>query len=77
MSSTKYPLIMFKVEIMLSNKQTGRTMFCIGLDDVHKFTGDQRLIVGKENYCGYRSQAVPLSRYAESVIKKGVDLSSV
>ena len=77
MSNIKYPLVMFKVEIILSGNKTGNTMFCLGLDDVHKFTDNQRINVGKENYNGYRSQAIPLSRHAELVIKKGVETLSV
>ena len=77
MSNIKYPLVMFKVEILISGNEKGRTMFCLGLDDVHKFTDSQRIIVGKENYNGYRSQAIPLSRHAESVIRKGVGSLSV
>ena len=77
MSNIKYPLVMFKVEIILSGNKKGNTMFCLGLDDVHKFTDAQRINVGKENYNGYRSQAIPLSRHAESVIKKGVETLSV
>ena len=77
MSNIKYPLVMFKVEIILAGNKTGRTMFCLGLNDVHKFTDSQRIIVGKEDYNGYRSQAIPLSRYTESVIKKGVETLDV
>ncbi len=77
MSNIKYPLVMFKVEIILSGNQTGNTMFCLGLDDVLKFTESQRIRVGKEIYNGYRSQAIPLSKHAESVIKRGVEALSV
>jgi len=77
MSNIKYPLVMFKVEIILSGNKTGNTMFCLGLDDVHKFTDYQRINVGKENYSGYRSQAIPLSRHAESVIRRGVETLNV
>ena len=77
MSDGKYPLVMFKVEIILTENRKGNTMFCLGLDDVHKFTNDQRIEVGDENYSGYRSQAISLSRHAESVIRKGVSSLSV
>ena len=77
MSNSKYPLVMFKVEIILSGNKPGNKMFCLGLDDVHKFTDEQRINVGKENYSGYRSQAINLSRYSASIIKKGVESLSV
>jgi|TARA_B100000902_G_C27288935_1_gene906044 hypothetical protein len=72
MKTNKYPLIMFKVEIILSGKNKGKSMFCLGLDDVHKFTEEQKLEVGIDKYNGYRSQAIPLSCYASNVIKNGV-----
>jgi hypothetical protein len=72
MSITKYPLVMFQVEIILVGNKKGNKMFCIGLDDVHEFTELQRSKVGVENYSGYRSQAVNLSEHSIRVIKKGV-----
>ena len=72
MSNSKYPLVMFQVEIMLSGNRVGEKMFCIGLDDVHNFTDLQRRKVGFENYSGYKSQAVKLSKHSIRVIKKGV-----
>ena len=66
---------MFKVKVMLANRST--TMFCIGINDVYEFIESKKLEVGLENYNGYCSEAIPLSSYAESVIKEGVESLSV
>ena len=75
MRNNKHQLVMFKVEVMVVNRSI--TMFCIGIDDVHEFIESKKLEVGLKNYNGYRTEAVPLSSYAASVIKKGVESLSV
>ena len=75
MANNRHPLVMFKVEVMLSNRSI--TMFCIGINDVYKFVESKKLEVGLKNYNGYCSEAIPLSSYAASVIKKGVESLSV
>ena len=47
----------FKVEIVLRDKQQGKTKTCVGLKEVSRFTNTERSIAGK-NYAGYRSQAI-------------------
>ena len=48
----------FKVEILLKNNQRGKTKICKGLKEVEDFTDAERIIAGKKNYIGYRSQAI-------------------
>ena len=75
MTINRHPLVMFKVKVMLTNRST--TMFCIGVNDVYEFIESKKLEVGLENYNGYYSEAIPLSSYAASVLKEGVESLSV
>lgn len=77
MSNNRHPLVMFKVTILLAGNKKGNEMFCIGINDVYKFVEYQRLQIGLRNYSGYSSEAVPLSSYSASVIKKGVEILNV
>ena len=77
MKSNKHPDTMFVVQIHMSDMSKGKKTFCIGLNDVHNFVEEQKKILGKENYCGYNTQAVKLSSYASEVIKKGVESINV
>ena len=71
MPNNRHPLVMFKVTVMLSNRSV--TMFCIGINDVYNFVETQKLEAGLKNYNGYCTEAIPLSSYAASIIKKGVE----
>ena len=77
MTNNRHPLIMFKVTILLSRNRKSKEMFCIGINDVYKFVESQKLEAGSTNYDGYSSEAIPLSAYAASVIKKGVESLNV
>ena len=75
LNSNKHPLVMFKVKVMLTNRSI--TMFCIGANDVYEFIESKKLEYGLENYNGYCTEAIPLSSYSASIIKKGVETLKV
>lgn len=69
-----YNLLLFEVKIYLHDNYgcwEGKTMMCLGSQDVHNFVEAQKKEVGIKNWNGYSSTVVPLSEHAATVIKRG------
>ena len=76
----KHQLIMFKVEVYITENYKPyvyETMYCIGTEDVQRYIKLKRVEIGIKNYNGYSTEAIPLSSYSASIIKKGVETLKV
>ena len=78
--NSKHQLIMFKVEVYITENYKSYiddVMYCIGIEDVQKYVKKKRKEIGIEKYNGYSTEAIPLSSYSASIIKKGVETLKV
>ena len=76
MSINAHPTIIFKVEIFTNSniKEASYTLYCLGTNNIKHFVKEKRDQIGIKNYRGYYTQAIPLSSYTTSIIKKGLSL---
>ena len=63
---------LFRVQVYGRDNVLNEELYCIGTHDIDQFVKRKREDLGLENYSGYRTQAVKLSNFADSVIKSGV-----
>jgi len=68
----RYSTTLFRVQVFSKNNVLEEEVYCIGTNDINQFVQKKREEIGIESYSGYKSQAVNLSKYSKSIIKKGV-----
>ena len=67
---------LFRVRVYGRDNHLNEEVYCIGTYDVNQFVQKKREELGLDNYNGYSTQAVKLTRFAESVIVSGVSKNS-
>ena len=67
---------LFRVRVYGRGNHLSEETYCIGTNDIDQFVKRKREELGLENYNGYSTQAVKLTKFAQSVIVEGITKNS-